>query len=45
MATKIMKGMLEGGKNLTFAESNVKIRSAVNEANLAEIEALAKEFL
>ena len=45
MATKIMKGMLEGGKNLTFAESNVKIRSAVNETNLAEIEALAKEFL
>ena len=44
MATKIMKGMLEGGKNLTFAESNVKIRSAVNEANLTEIEALAKEF-
>ena len=45
MATKIMKGMLEGGKNLTFAESNVKIRSAVNETNLAEIEALAKEFI
>ena len=45
MATKIMKGMLEGGKNLTFAESNVKIRSVVNEANLAEIEALAKEFI
>ena len=45
MATKIMKGMLEGGKNLTFAESNVKIRSAVNEANLTEIEALAKEFI
>ena len=45
MATKIMKGMLEGGKNLTFAGTNVKIRSAVNETNLAEIEALAKEFL
>ena len=45
MATKIMKGMLEGGKNLTFAETNVKIRSAVNEANLTEIEALAKEFI
>ena len=44
MATKIMKGMLEGGKNLSFAETNVKIRSAVNETNLAEIEALAKEF-
>ena len=45
MATKIMKGMLEGGKNLTFAETNIKIRSAVNEANLTEIEALAKEFI
>lgn len=45
MATKIMKGMLENSKNLTFAETNVKIRSAMNEANLAEIEALAKEFI
>jgi flavorubredoxin len=45
MATKIMKGMLENSKNLTFAETNVKIRSAMNEANLAEIDALAKEFI
>ena len=45
MATKIMKGMFENSKNLTFAETNVKIRSAMNEANLAEIEALAKEFV
>ena len=45
MATKIMKGMFENSKNLTFAETNVKIRSAMNEANLAEIDALAKEFI
>ena len=45
MATKIMKGMFENSKNLTYAETNVKIRSAINETNLVEIEALAKEFI
>ncbi len=44
MATKIMKGMLEKSKNLTFAENGVKILSAVNAKNEAEIEALAGEL-
>ncbi len=44
MATKIMKSMLEGSKNLTFTQNNVKIVSAVNDENLAELESLAAEL-
>ncbi len=44
MAVKIMTKMLEGSKNLTFAENNVKIFSAMNDANRAQIEALAEEL-
>ena len=44
VAAKVMTKMLEGSKNLTFTQNNVKIFSAVNEKNLAEIEALAEEL-
>ena len=44
MATKVMKSMLEKSKNLTYTESGVKINSAVSEANIAEIKALADEL-
>ena len=44
VATKLMKGKLEGCKNLTFTNTNVKILSSVNEVNLAEIKALANEL-
>lgn len=44
MAEKVMKGMLEKSKNITFTENNVHIKSAVNEENMAEIKALAKEL-
>ena len=44
-AAKVMKGMLEGCKNTTFAETEVKILSAVTEENKAQIEQLAKEML
>ena len=44
IAGKIMHKMLEGSKNLTFAENNVKIFSAVSEENLRQIEALAEEL-
>ena len=44
MAAKIMKKMLEGSKNLTFAENTVKIFSALNEKNIAEIDALVEEL-
>jgi hypothetical protein len=36
--------MLEGSKNLTFTENNVKIFSAMNEENRSQIEALAEEL-
>ncbi len=44
MATKVMKGMLEGCKNLTYCENNVRIDSALNDASLAQVEALADEL-
>ena len=45
MATKIMKGMLEKSKNLTYTEASVKILCAIHEENIAEIKALAEELL
>ncbi len=44
-AAKVMKGMLEGCKNTTFVETEVKILSAMTEENKAQIEQLAKEML
>ena len=44
IAGKVMAKMLEGSKNLTFTENNVKIFSAVNAKNLGEIDALADEL-
>ena len=38
-----MKKMLENSKNLTFADTTVKILSALNEDSHAQIEALAEE--
>ncbi len=45
MAIKTMKKMLENCKNLELAESEVSIKSAMNEKTIAEIDALAKEML
>ena len=42
VAAKVMKKMLENSKNLTFVEPTVKIFSAMNDKNVAEIEALAE---
>lgn len=44
MAAKVMTGMLEKCKNLTFAENTVHIKSALNEESTAQLEALAEEF-
>ena len=44
MAAKTMKAMLEGCKNLTFAENGVKIVSALNDESRAQIAALADEL-
>ena len=45
IAGKVMKKMFEGSKNLTFTENNVKIFSAMNDENRAQIEALANELM
>lgn len=44
LAAKIMRGMLEPCKNLTFAEITVKITSAPDNASRAQINALADEL-
>lgn len=44
MAAKVMRGMLEGAKNLTFLENGVKITSALNDESRAQIEALCEEI-
>ena len=44
MAAKVMKGMLENSKNLTYTENNVKILSALNEESTAQLNALADEL-
>ena len=44
MAEKFMRKMLENSKNLTYTEAGVHIKSAVNEENIAQIEALAAEL-
>ena len=43
-AAKVMKGMFEKSKNITWTENNVKVMSAVKEENVKEIEALAEEL-
>ena len=44
VAAKTMKGMLEGCKNLEYAENGVKIVSALNDESTAMLEALAEEL-
>ena len=44
MAAKVMRGMLEKSKNLTFTETTVKILSALNEDSTAQLGALAEEL-
>ncbi len=44
VAVKVMKGMLEKGKNLNFAETEVKIMSALSEESEKQLDALADEL-
>ena len=44
VAAKVMRKLLEGSKNLTFTDTTVKIFSAMNEKNVAEIDALVEEL-
>ena len=43
-AAKTMKKMLEGSKNLTFADTTVTLLSALSETSKAQVEELAKEM-
>lgn len=43
-AAKVMRGMLEGCKEITFAENTVSILSAMKPENKAQLEALADEL-
>jgi len=44
MAAKAIKAMLENSKNITYTENSVSISSVLNNENIAQIEALAKEL-
>ncbi len=44
-AAKTIKSMLEGCKNLTFTDTTVSIKSALNDTNMAQLDALADEML
>ena len=44
MASKVMKGMFEKSKNITFAENVVSIKSALKDENLTQIDALCDEM-
>ena len=43
-AAKVMEKMLEGSKDITFAENRVSIKSALDPASTAQVEALADEL-
>ena len=43
-AAKVMKGMLENMKNITYAENSVKIMSALSAESTEQIDSLAKEL-
>ena len=44
LAAKAMREMLDGSKNLTFADNTVRILSALDEESLAQLSALADEL-
>ena len=44
MAAKKMRAMLEGAKDISYTNTSVKILSAISDANIKEIDALAGEI-
>lgn len=44
LAAKVMKGMFEKSKNITFAENSVRIMSALNSESMSQMELLAEEL-
>ncbi len=45
VAMKVMKGLLEKSKDLSYTENNVKILSALNKESIAQVKALAEELV
>ena len=43
-AAKVMRGLLEGSKNIAFTDTTVTVRSVLNDESRAQIDALAKEL-
>ena len=43
-AAKVMRGLLEGCKEITFAETTVRLLSALNAESEAALDALAREL-
>ena len=43
-AAKVMTGLLANSKNITFAQTTVRIKSALNDESKAQIDALASEL-
>ena len=44
LAAKVMRGMLEKSKNITFTDTTVKIMSSLNEESSAQLDALVGEL-
>ena len=44
LAAKVMRGMFEKSKNITFTDTTVKIHSALNNESAAQLDALAEEL-
>ena len=44
-ASKVLRDMLDGCKDITFAENNVTIMSALTDENKAQLDALARELV
>lgn len=45
MAAKVMRGMLEGCKDITFTDTTVRIHSALSEESRAAVDAMADELM
>ena len=44
LAAKVMRGLLEDSKKITFTDTTVRILSALNEESRAQVEAMAEEL-
>lgn len=45
MAAKVMKGMFEKSKNITWLDTTVTIKAGMKSENITQIEAMAEELM